>query len=328
MSQRRPLNLFYEEPDPDRWVPLDRYPRRLVRRVVRGPWQPGGAMRVFLNLIAGLDRLGVPYHVNDYRHMRANREDLACLIGKPHILKSFQHHTPLLFGPSIYNHPIDDEQLPRRHAVRQVLVPSPWVKRMFSVVWPDIVTVWPVGIDVERWAPVPDRTKDVDILIYDKIFRDREKYEETLINPLLAELRRRGLTVEVLRYGSYFERQFLALSRRVRSMAYLSRHETQGIAVEQIMASNVPVFAWDPGGDWQSLEYLLRGVRFAPVTSVPYWDDRCGVKFTGPDLLPAFDTFWRGVEAGAFSPRQMIIDHKLTLEQSAQAYLDIADQHS
>ena len=326
MHQRRPLNLFYEEPDPDRWMPFDRYPRRLVRRIVRGPWQPGGAMRVFLNLMAGLDRIGVPYRVNDYRHMRANSGELACLIGKPHILKSFQHHTPLLFGPSIYNHPIDDEQLPQRHAVRQVLVPSAWVQRMFSEVWPGLISVWPVGVDVERWSPSPNRSKDIDVLIYDKIGRDREKYEASLVNPLIEDLRRRGLVVEILRYGSYFERQFHALSRRVRAMVYLSRHETQGIAVEQVMASGVPVFAWDPGGDWQSLEYLLRGVRYGPVTSVPYWDERCGVTFTGPDFAPAFDEFWQGVTTGKFAPREMILDKKLTLEDAAQAYIDLADK--
>ena len=56
MPASRPLNLFYEEPDPDRWLPLDRYPRRLIRRIVRGPFQPGGTMRVYLNLRAGLDQ--------------------------------------------------------------------------------------------------------------------------------------------------------------------------------------------------------------------------------------------------------------------------------
>ena len=144
VAARLPLNLFYEEPDPDRWVPFDRYPRRLVRRLWRGPWQPSGHMRVLLNLMTGLDRLRIPYRVNDYRYMRANPGELACLIGKPHILREFPLATPLLFGPSIYNHPIDDELLPYRHAVRQVLVPSPWVRDMFSKFWPGLVTVWPV----------------------------------------------------------------------------------------------------------------------------------------------------------------------------------------
>ena len=83
MSPDRPLNLFYEEPDPDRWLPFDRHPRRLIRQLVRGPDQPGGAMRVFLNLRAGLDRLGATYRVNDYRHIRGNPSELACVIGKP-----------------------------------------------------------------------------------------------------------------------------------------------------------------------------------------------------------------------------------------------------
>lgn len=328
MKLRGPINLFYEEPDPDRWAPLDRYPRRLIRRLVRGPRQPGGAMRVFLNLKAGLDRIGVPYRVNNYRHIKFNPEELACLVGKPHLLDKFPKQTPLLFGTSIYNHPIDDEFLPNRHLIRQVLVPSQWVKEMYSALWPSLVTVWPVGIDTERWIPSPSSAKDVDVLVYDKIFKDREDYEDALLTPIVEELRRRGLVVEYLRYGSYVEWELLALSRRVRSMIYLSSHETQGIAVEQMMSSGIPILAWDPGGDWQSLEYLLRGVRFGPVTSVPYWDRRCGVKFTGAaDFLPAFNEFWRGVKANAFAPREMIVDNKLTLEASAQAYVDLVAQY-
>ena len=76
-------------------------------------------------------------------------------------------------------------------------------------------------------------------------------------------------------------------------------------------------------------EYLLRGVRFGPVTSVPYWDDRCGVKFTGAgDMLDAFDRFWKGVKSGVFAPAQMIADRKLTLESCAQSYADLADKYA
>ncbi len=310
-------------------MPFDRYPRRLIRRLWRGPWQPSGHMRVFLNLMTGLDRIGIPYRVNDYRYMRANLDELSCLIGKPHLLKAFPPSAPLLFGPSIYNHPIDDEHLPYRHAVRQILVPSPWVQKMYSKVWPGLVTVWPVGIDTERWVPAPQEGKDVDILIYDKIFRGREAVQQTILEPLLEEFRRRGLVVAHLRYGSYFERQFFALSKRVKAMVYLSRHETQGIALQQTLASDVPVFAFDPGGEWQSLEYLLRGVRFGPVTSVPYWDDRCGVKFASADgMLESFDRFWKGVTSRSFAPREMIMEKRLTLEQCAQDYADLAEKYS
>jgi len=324
MTRQPPLNLFYEEPDPDRWIPFDRHPRRLIRRLARGPNNPGGAGRVFLNLMAGLDRIGAAYRVNDYRHLEAHPDELACVVGKPHVLDKIPGNTPLLFGTSIYSHPNDAPGLLDQRVIRQILVPSPWVKRMFAEVWRDIVTVWPVGIDTVRWAPDPTVTKDIDILIYDKVGWQREHYERTLIEPLKVELRHRKLRVKTIRYGRYREKELLALSKRARAMVYLSRHETQGIAAEQIMASDVPLFAWDRGGFWQDPKYYPQHVKFSPVTSVPYWDDRCGIKFEGEgDLLTSLDTFWQGIERGAFSPRQMILE-RLTLEKQAQEYLRIA----
>ena len=59
------LCLYYvNEPDRDRWIPGDRLWRPWVRRLVRGKPRPSGIDKVFLNLRAGLDRLGVSYTVN------------------------------------------------------------------------------------------------------------------------------------------------------------------------------------------------------------------------------------------------------------------------
>ena len=329
MKVRQPVSLFFNEEEADRWLPFDRYPRHVIRFLVRGPRQPGGARRVLLNLTKGLDLIGVPYRLNDFRHMRQHSDELVCLIGQPQLLEKFPPHTPMIFGPALYNHPVEDEALPRRHAIERIVVPSQWVRDMFAKVWPNLVTVWPVGIDTDRWAPDTGASaKDIDVLVYEKLFRDRERYLGELVEPLMAELRRQGRSVAYLRYGYYREPELHALSRRVRSMVYLSPHETQGIACEQMMAADVPVLAWDPGGDWQSLEYLLRGVRFGPVTSVPYWDDRCGVKFTNAnDFREAFARFWPAVERGAFAPRQMILDNGLTLAASAEAYVDLVEKH-
>lgn len=323
MSEAR-LKLFYEEPDPDRWFPFDRYPRKVIRTLVRGAAQPRGTMRAFLNLVEGLDRIGAPYQVNDYRGLRAHSGDLACVFGKPHILDKIPRESPILFGTSIYSHPNDNPGLPGQRDIRRVLVPSEWVCRMFEQVWPGLVSVWPVGIDTERWTPAPDAAKDVDVLVYDKIVWRREHYERSLIEPLYTELRRRGLRVETLRYGGYREEEMLALSKRSRAMVYLSRHETQGIAAQQMLGAGVPLFAWDEGGFWQDPKYFPHEVKFEPVTSVPYWDDRCGLKFLGgADLGETFDAFWKSIEAHAFSPREMIVE-RLTLEQCAAEYVALA----
>lgn len=321
------MKLFYEEPDPDRWVPFDRYPRKVIRTILRGAAQPRGTMRAFLNLVDGLDRIGASYRINDYRGLRSDPGALACVFGKPHILDKIPRRNPILFGTSIYSHPNDNPGLPGQRDIRQVLVPSEWVRRMFEEVWPGLVTVWPVGIDTNRWAPAPEAAKDVDVLVYDKIAWRREHYERSIIEPLHAELRRRGLRVETLRYGSYREEEMFALSKRCRAMVYLSRHETQGIAAQQMLAAGVPLFAWDEGGFWQDPKYFPDLVKFEPVTSVPYWDDRCGMKFRGgEDLLATFDTFWKAVEADGFSPRDLIVE-RLTLEQCASEYMALASRY-
>jgi glycosyltransferase involved in cell wall biosynthesis len=322
------LNLFYEEPDPDRWLPFDRHPRRWIRRLVRGPAEPRGTLRAFLNLVEGLDRIGAPYRLNDFRHIAANGGELACVFGKPQILARIPPRTPILFGTSIYSHPGDDPGLPGKRPIRQVLVPSTWVQRMFEEVWPGIVTVWPVGIDTDRWAPDPAAVRDVDVVIYDKIFWERERHVAGLIEPLRRLLAGRNLRVETLRYGSYREQDLLTLSRRARSMVYLSRHETQGIAAQQMMSAGVPLFAWDRGGQWQDPKYFPQHVRFGPVTSVPYWSDACGVKFTGDgDLDDAFARFWEGVERGAFTPRPLVLE-QLSLERQAAAYAALAAKYA
>lgn len=283
-------------------------------------------MRVYLNLRAGLDRLGVRYRDNDFRYLHAHPNELACVIGQPLVLDKLPKQTPILFGTSIYNHPNDNPDLPRQRPIRRVLVPCAWTASMFSTVWPGLVSAWPAGIDTDRWSLSMRANKDVDVLVYDKIVRHRGRYLRTIVAPLLAELRRRNLSFRVLRYGFYREEQLYRLSRRARSMVYLSHHETQGLAAQQILSSGIPILAWDHGGLWKDPTYAPHRVRFAPVTSVPYWDERCGVKFRGgADLLPAFDEFWFGVEAGIYTPREMIVE-SLTLEQRARSYLDLVDQ--
>ena len=90
-----PLDIIYEEPpNADRWIRFDRYPRAVVRRLVRGKPQPGGVMRWFLNLCAGLDEIGVHYRVNRYRKLRQAPDKLACVIGKSFVLEKLGRDQP------------------------------------------------------------------------------------------------------------------------------------------------------------------------------------------------------------------------------------------
>ena len=317
------LNLFYQEPNPDRWVPYDRYPRALARRLVRGAPRPGGQMMVFLNLVKGLDRIGQPYRVNDFRYARHHPDELACIVGKPQVLFDREWKNPVLFGASIFSHPIDHPDLFERYPVREVLVPGEWMRRMFEPTYGDRVTVWPVGIDTDEWTSGGEE-KTVDFLLYDKVRWDHDAYEASLIRPIKEELVRRGLTHTELRYGSYEPDDLKAAVRRCRAALFLCEHETQGIAYQQMLSSGVPILAWDRGGDWQDPQLYPDRVRFGPVSSVPYWDERCGVTFENAEAFaPALDEFLEGLAASRFAPRNYVVEN-LTLEASAQQYTDIA----
>lgn len=322
------LNLFYEEPDPDRWMPLDRYPRRLVRRLARGKSQPGGQRLVFLNLRAGLDRLGIRYRVNDYRYAKRNPAALACIVGKPHVLDRIAWKNPILFGASIYSHPLDDPGLLGRLPIKKVLVPGEWMKVMCSPYWQHAVAAWPVGIDTERWRPTSHQNKDIDVLLYDKVRWKHDDFEASLIGPIRSALRQCGLSSVELRYGSYREDDFHAALGRCRSMIFLCEHETQGIAYQQALSCDVPILAWDRGGYWEDPAYFPHKVAFQPVTSVPYWDERCGGKFKDAAAFPeAWNSFWEEVQAQRLRPRDYILEN-LTLEKCAQEYCSFASSVS
>jgi glycosyltransferase involved in cell wall biosynthesis len=327
------LNLFYEELETDRWLPLDRYPRRLIRRILRGKPRIGGQRRVFLNLCAGLRNLGVKYRVNDYRHIKSNPDELACIVGKPHVLDKIEWKNPILFGAAVFSHPTDDPDLFERLPVRKVLVPGEWMRIMCEPHWGDQVAAWPVGIDTERWCP---KTADlrspisdlhpVDFLFYDKVLWEHDRFENELIQPIRNELKKRGLSFHEIRYGFYEEEDFENLLRQCRAMIFLCEHETQGIAYQQALSCGVPILAWDRGGFWQDPAYYPHKVKFAPVTSVPYWDERCGIKFGNASEFPSrLDEFWGRFQQGAFRPRDYILDN-LTLEKCAKEYVSIAER--
>ena len=320
------LNLFYEEPDGDRWVPFDRVPRRVIRRIVRGRPRPGGQARVFLNLRAGLDRLGVPYRVNDYGYAKRHCQELACIVGKPFVLDKVPWRNPILFGAAVYSHPMNDPLLMERLPVRKVLVPGAWMMDMCRPIWGDAVEAWPVGIDTDSWKPTAGADKTFDVLLYDKVRWEHDRFESSLIEPVRAFLRREGRSHCELRYGSYREEEFQAALGKCRAMVFLCEHETQGIAYQQALSCGVPILAWDRGGFWQDPEYFPDRVQFTPVTSVPYWDERCGRKFAEFSAFEGeWSEFWRSVKSGVYDPRSYILEN-LTLERCAQDYLAIASR--
>ncbi|RZL46788.1 MAG: glycosyltransferase family 1 protein [Pedobacter sp.] len=317
------LNIFYEEPDSDRWIKHDRYLRRIVRRLIRGKAKPGGVMMVALELMKGLDLLNVPYRFNDYAYAKNNEDELVCVIGKPHVIFEKRFKNPILFGAGVFSHPIECPDLFKKYPnVLRMLVPGEWMRLMCEPYYTDKVETWPVGIDTDKWSAAIKKSElNVDFLIYDKIRWEYSEHQNNLIHPIVQTLQLKGLTYDFIRYGTYNHTSLIEKLSTAKAVIFLCEHETQGIAYQQILSTNTPILAWDRGGFWQDPSFYPDLVMYGPVSSVPYWDERCGVKFK--DILEfenAVNLFLKNLPT--FCPRDYILNN-LTLAISAKKYLDI-----
>jgi hypothetical protein len=118
---------------------------------------------------------------------------------------------------------------------------------------------------------------------------NHDDFESALIEPIRTTLRKSGCSFREIRYGHYCDADFHQALTQCRAMIFLCEHETQGLAYQQALSCGVPILAWDRGGYWQDPAYYPHKVRFGPVTSVPYWDERCGMKFA---VSKRAITFW------------------------------------
>lgn len=319
------LNLFYEEPNPDRWFKYDRYPRGVIRRIFRGKTRPGGVMMVALELMKGLDKLSIPYRFNDYRYAKKHPYELIGVIGKPQLIFEKKFKNPILFGAGVFSHPSDCPDLFSTYPnVKKILVAGPWMVTMFEPFYGDKVQAWPVGIDTYKWN---EKIKDLnnlttDFLIYDKIRWQHNGFQQALISSIIAKLTEKNLSYEMIKYGAYTHDILCDKLSRCKGVIFLCEHETQGLAYQQILATNTPILAWDRADYWQDPSYYPE-IKFGPVSSVPYWDDRCGIKFKGiDDFEKKLIEFQEKLNTKSFSPAAYILEI-LTLESAAQAYVDI-----
>jgi len=318
-----PIALYYEEPDPDRWIKYDRYIRKIIRRIWRGKARPGGVMMVALELMKGLDKLNIPYKFNDYAYAKQNPNALIGVIGKPHLIFQKRFKNPILFGAGVFSHPIECPDFFIKYPnVKKMLVPGPWMQQMCEPYYADKVIAWPVGIDTAKWAP-SNESKTIDFLIYDKVRWEHDKYQSSLIDPIVLTLEKNKLSYHFIKYGSYHPEELKEKLKVSNAVIFLCEHETQGIAYQQILATNTPILAWDRGGFWQDPSFYPHLVKYQPVSAVPYWDEECGEKFTNvSDFESILQLFLNRKNNNVYQPRLFIIKN-LSLEVCSKKYANL-----
>ncbi len=266
----------------------------------------GGPSKLIKNLKMGLDLVNEQYECNP---SQINLKD-KILFTQNHPLLNFCDLSNVIIGPNICVLPIDSK-IVMEQKYNKIITPCNWVYNKYKK-WinEDKIVIWPVGIDTNLFRDTSKDEKNYDCLIYVK---NRTPEELEFVMEMMAEF---DQTFNVVRYGSYNEEMFLDSISKSRYCFMLDNTESQGIATQEILSSNLPMFTWDINyWDHRGNEYTV------PATSVPYWDSTCGEKLIGinkNDIKELFSIFLS--RQNEYKPRYFI-EKNLNLKERAKQLL-------
>lgn len=163
------------------------------------------------------------------------------------------------------------------------------------------IKVIPFGVDTDRFNQITKNREN--IIVY---YKSRDPNE---CNILLNFLDKKNISYKVFSYKKgYSEKEFLDYLKTCKFGIVLGRHESQGFAIEEMLSCNVPLLVW--GATLRKQEYpYIKGYQNVKsrVTTVPYWDDRCGVLFHDERMLSkSYETFINNLDS--FTPREFILE--------------------
>lgn len=309
MTKQYWLYLFFLISAPIQANHFDRL--TVLTRPIGSKENPQGHAMVTRSLIAGLSQLNIPFNYNPQRMdevgdaiiVLANTQALAQAI-------NLKKHNPtkLLFaGPNLVVWPSDHNGILLSPLIDKVIVPSEPTRHMYAEISPiirDRLHIWFVGVNHNRWQPLSSdfnassAQNNRNVLVYWK----NQNEGPQLKNAVLKTLKQFGWHPLVLTYGNHTHNQYKAILDKVRFGVFLSRSESQGIALAEAWSTNVPTICWNPQ------ERTNRGRIYSAVSSCPYLTRQTGNEWkTIQDLHNLLETIEH--ELIHFSPRKWVLNN-------------------
>lgn len=277
------INLWYNE---------QAYPPGVIR----------GPVKVLDNTIMALEDLNIPFSLNNEKY-KYNW----ILHWDPKFYLPLKSKDKVLVGPQIW---LFDDNCSLLEETDTIICPSQWVYDFSYLkmnISADRLLIWPCPI----YTPsiVYNENPPIDCLIYHKNRSEEDLYR------VVNFLNDNGISFIKLNYGNYSQQEFKDVLSSVKFCCIIDNTESQGIAIQEMMSCNKPLFVWDCS-IWEHM-----GEQYAvPATSVPYWSDKCGKKFiNSEDLESSFEEF--ADNFGAYNPAEFVEDN-LSPQKSIDIILD------
>jgi hypothetical protein len=215
-------------------------------------------------------------------------------------------------GPLVANLPTEADGVLTDPAIDGLLFFSPWHRDLFLKFCkgsPPKTFIWAAGVDEQFWTPVAG-VRD-QILIYNK------NPGAPVLEHVKEVMEKKCLKYKILTYGSYDLKNYQTELSRSRFVIFLSRSETQGVAMLEAWSSGVPTLHWNPG------IWVYLGQKVSGASSCPYLDPSSGLMF---QELSEFESKLNEMLLGldSFDPRSYVLQ-KFTRSDSINKFLEIVD---
>jgi len=238
-----------------------------------------------------------------------------------HLSWAIEHRTvlgvkELWAGPNLIVVPHEAEGIIGHPAIDKVIVPCSWVADKYATLMPDLknkLELWPVGIDTNDWQPDCTTRRD-QIVIYDK-------FNTAMANDIQNGLLLLGEKITRVTYANYQHSAYKELLNSAKLLIWLSSFESQGIALLEALAMNVPTLCLG-NTVWHYISpYLQQEFVYHGSTSAPYFSKQCGLFFDNTEdfFTRQYSSFCR--QLNDFTPRAYLFDNYLTVGQSLQRLL-------
>lgn len=186
------------------------------------------------------------------------------------------------------------------------------------------ITWLPFPVDTDKFKPISNYThipsgnnsKDlIRIFIY---YKRRHPDEFTiLLNFINTQSEKNPSTriqYRVFNYDHrYDEDDYLAYIQTCKFGIIIDAHESQGFAIQEALACNIPLLVWSTrimGQEWNGYTYTYSNLEGQyKLTSVPYWNNKCGeVFYDGNELLQTYEKFIANLDHNIYNPREFILE--------------------
>lgn len=212
----------------------------------------------------------------------------------------------LIAGPNVSILPSFDGGVFQSPEIDLILLPSEWTKDAYAKDVPtlaDKIRVWPSGVAIPASSPAENydampSTKDFYIVF-------RKTFSNEAFTKITAKLAQMNVPFKALIYGTFKQAEYFELLTRAKGMIYLQEAESQGIALQEAWARNVPTLVWDSKSytyknvDRQGGKGNAGSITIEGKVSAPYLTDESGMFF---DSLEKFDQKFREFDSKISSP--------------------------